>query len=76
MSKTKSQEKGCVPSAYFFGHCDGGLVGASELLEPESFLWAIGSLASELSEVEVLSPLLSSGHWSGACLLSGHWSSE
>ena len=60
----------------FLGRFEGGLAGASELSEPESFLWAIGSLASELSEVAVLSSLLSSGRWSGACLLSGRWSSE
>ena len=57
----------------FFGHFEGGFAGASK---PESFLWAIRSLASELSKVEVLSPLLSSGRWSSACLLSGCWSSE
>ena len=60
----------------FLGRFDCGFAGASELLGPGSFLWAIGSLASELSEVEVLSPPLSSGRWSGTCLLSGRWSSE
>ena len=32
----------------FLGHFEGGFAGASEMSEPESFLWAIGSLASEL----------------------------
>ena len=69
--------RGCVPSAFpLLGCFESGFAGASELSKLESFLWAIRSLASELSEVEVLSPLLSSGHWSGASLLSGHWSSE
>ena len=49
----------------FLGHIIGGFAGASELSEPESFLYAIGSLASQLSEVEVWS------FCSGACLLSG-----
>ena len=31
-------------------------------------LWAVGSPASEPSEIEVLSPLLSLGHYSGVCL--------
>ena len=52
----------------FLGHFDCGFAGASELSEPGSFLWANWSLSSELSEVEVLSPPLSSGCWSGACL--------
>ena len=65
----RSLSRGCVPSPFFLGvHFDSGFAGASELSEPGSFLWAIGSLASELSEVEVL---LSSRHWSGACSLSG-----
>ena len=58
------------------GRFERGFTGAFKLSEPESFLWAIGSLSSELSEVGVLSPLSSSGRWSGACLLSGRWSSE
>ena len=36
----------------FLRRLEGGFAEASELLEPESFLCAIGSLASELSEVE------------------------
>ena len=64
----RSLSRGCVPSAFF--------AGASELSEPESFLWVIGSLSSDLSGVGMLSPLSSSGHWSGACLFSGRWSSK
>ena len=45
-----------------------------------SLLWAIVAVASELSEIELLSllpsPLLSSGRWSGPCLLCGRWSLE
>ena len=65
----KSLSRGCVPSPFFLG------VLMVALLELPSCR-AIGSLASELSEVEVLSPPLSSRCWSGACLLSGRWSSE
>ena len=49
---------------------EGGSAGASELSELELLLWAMVSPASELSEVGVLSPLLASGRWSGACLFS------
>ena len=43
----------------FLGGLKGSFSGASKLLDPESFLRAIGCLASELSEIEVLSLLLS-----------------
>ena len=43
--------KGVCSLCLFLGCFEGGFSGASELSEPESFLWAIGSLASELSEV-------------------------
>ena len=55
----------------FLGHFEGGFAGASELSEPESFLGAIWSLASELSKVEVLSLLLYSGRWSSTLLYLG-----
>ena len=53
--------KGVCSPCLFLKHFEGGFAGASELSEPESFLWAVGSLASEPSEVGVLSPRLSSG---------------
>ena len=61
------------PLRLFLERC---FAGASELSEPVSSLWAIGAVASELSDVELLSPLPSSGRWSGPCLLCGRWSLE
>ena len=61
------------PLRLFLERC---FAGASELSEPVSSLWAIGAVVSELSDVELLSPLPSSGRWSGPCLLCGRWSLE
>jgi hypothetical protein len=53
----------CIPSAF---SSNVGLLG----------LPSYEVVVSELSEVELLSPLSSSGHWSGPCLLCGRWSLE
>ena len=73
----RSLSKGCVLSAFFSGILKVALL---ELPSCRSQNHSCGLLGlwplSCMSEVEVLSPLSSSRHWSGACLLSGRWSSE
>ena len=63
----------CVPSAFFLGVLKLALL---ELPSCRARITLVGYWVSELSDVEVPSPLLSSRCWSGACLLSGRWSSE
>ena len=72
----RNLSRGCFPSTFFSGVLKVALLELPSCQSQNHSCGLLGLLASELSEVEVPSPLLSSGCWSGACLLSRRWSSE